>query len=321
MSNTEGSYNAFFGDVAGFSNTTGSNNTVIGTQANVGAIDLTNATAIGSKALVSQNNSLVLGSINGLNSATSDTNVGIGTTSPGFKLHIMGHTTHDWPIIKLQNVDSGGHSYWLYSGANGVPGDFGIYDESASGYRFYIRGTNGNVGIGTTDPQAKLAVNRDAQISGNLATNGNFVFAPLPESNPAWISPIFNGIAALGSCGSSLRFKSDMRTFSGGMDIVNRLRPIGFAWRKDGRRDIGLAAEEVEMVEPLLTFRNGKGEVEGVRYNQLSAIFINAFKEQQSLIEQQKKQIDQQRNEIYGLKKLVCLDHPKAEICEQATKP
>jgi len=69
-----------------------------------------------------------------------------------------------------------------------------------------------------------------------------------------------------------------MRTFSGGMDIVNRLRPIGFAWRKDGRRDIGLAAEEVEMVEPLLTFRNGKGEVEGVRYNQLSAIFINAFK-------------------------------------------
>jgi len=120
---------------------------------------------------------------------------------------------------------------------------------------------------------------------------------------------------------SNLRFKSDVRTFNGGMDIVNRLRPISFAWKKDGRQDIGLAAEEVERVEPLLTLGNGKEEVEGVRCNQLSAIFINAFKEQQSLIEQQKKQIDQQRNEIYGLKKLVCLDHPKANICKQKTKP
>jgi hypothetical protein len=131
-------------------------------------------------------------------------------------------------------------------------------------------------------------VDGDVQVSGNLGIDGNFVFAPLPEPNPACISPIFSGIVALGSCGSSLRFKSDVRTFNGGMSIVNRLRPISFAWKKDGRQDIGLAAEEVEMVEPLLTFRNEKGEVEGVRYNQLSAIFINAFKEQQSLIEQQK---------------------------------
>lgn len=56
-----------------------------------------------------------------------------------------------------------------------------------------------------------------------------------------------------------------------------------------GSRDIGLAAEEVESVEPLLTFRNGKGKIEGVRYDQLSPVFINAFKEQQAQIEEQKK--------------------------------
>jgi ligand-binding sensor domain-containing protein len=32
-------------------------------------------------------------------------------------------------------------------------------------------------------------------------------------------------------------------------------------------------------------------------------------------------QIKLQQHEIYGLKTLVCLDHPKAEICEQETKP
>ena len=50
-------------------------------------------------------------------------------------------------------------------------------------------------------------------------------------------------------------------------------------------RDIGLGAEEVEQIEPLLTFRNDKGEIEGVKYNQLSAVFINAIKEQQNQIE------------------------------------
>jgi hypothetical protein len=38
---------------------------------------LTNATAIGANAVVSANNALVLGSINGVNGATASTNVGI----------------------------------------------------------------------------------------------------------------------------------------------------------------------------------------------------------------------------------------------------
>jgi len=35
-------------------------------------------------------NSLVLGSINGVNSATADTKVGIGTTAPASSLHVNG---------------------------------------------------------------------------------------------------------------------------------------------------------------------------------------------------------------------------------------
>jgi len=81
-SNTSGNYNTALGIYALRYNTTGGFNTAIGYNANTGSENLTNAVAIGSNALVESSNSLVLGSINGVNYATASTKVGIGTTSP-----------------------------------------------------------------------------------------------------------------------------------------------------------------------------------------------------------------------------------------------
>ena len=106
--NTDGYYNTAVGALALF-NTIGYYNTGVGLQTltnntggdhNVGfgynagpdstTPDLTNSAAIGSYADVSQSNSLVLGSIKGINGATADTLVGIGTTAPGAKLDVHG---------------------------------------------------------------------------------------------------------------------------------------------------------------------------------------------------------------------------------------
>ena len=108
--NTTGGSNSFVGSAAGFYNTTGSGNTFIGKDAGynstsgantvenyntlvgastLGAAAITNATAIGYRTRVTQSNSLVLGSINGINGATADTNVGIGTTAPLARLHVQ----------------------------------------------------------------------------------------------------------------------------------------------------------------------------------------------------------------------------------------
>jgi len=134
----------------------------------------------------------------------------------------------------------------------------------------------------------------------------------------------------LAFCSSSLRYKSNVQTFLGGLDIINHLRPISFKWKQDGAKDIGLGAEEVEKVEPLLTFRNANGEIEGVKYNQLSAVFINAIKEQQAEIERQQEQLKRQeqqarqeraafaaqQRELDALKKLVCRSHRRASVCK-----
>src|SRR5215471_19772422 len=88
--NTTGSNNTFVGNYAGQTNTTGSSNTAVGFQSNVLSTNLNNATAIGANARVDSSNSLVLGSINGVNGASADTNVGIGTTTPTSRLHVVG---------------------------------------------------------------------------------------------------------------------------------------------------------------------------------------------------------------------------------------
>ncbi|MBS1793906.1 MAG: hypothetical protein JSS81_08625 [Acidobacteria bacterium] len=92
IQNTTGNDNSFFGRGAGGTNTTGSGNTAVGHLSDFLVGNLQNATAIGNRALVGQSNSLVLGSINGVNGATADTTVGIGTTTPNTnsKLHVNG---------------------------------------------------------------------------------------------------------------------------------------------------------------------------------------------------------------------------------------
>ncbi len=99
VANTTGSNNTVLGVQAGYTNfsananTTGSNNTFIGYSSGPGVASsssLQNATAIGNLAVVDASNALVLGSINGVNGATSSVNVGIGIATPTATLDVVG---------------------------------------------------------------------------------------------------------------------------------------------------------------------------------------------------------------------------------------
>jgi hypothetical protein len=86
---------------------------------------------------------------------------------------------------------------------------------------------------------------------------------------------------------------------------------------------MGLVAEEVNLVEPLLTTTNNKGEIEGVKYDRVGVVLINAVNEQQAQIEQQQTQLKEQQvqlvrqqAEIEALKKFICTQNPTAEVCQ-----
>ncbi len=146
---SSGNNNSFFGFDAGQTNTSGQFNTAFGYSADFSAIDLTNATAIGANAQATASNSLVLGSINGVNSATADTSVGIGVTAPAFKLHVVDPSNTG---LRVQTNTAGGTVASF--GGNGA---FRIDAPGSLGGRFVVR-ENGNIGIGNPNPNAKLDV-------------------------------------------------------------------------------------------------------------------------------------------------------------------
>ena len=117
---------------------------------------------------------------------TSGGNVGIGTTNPSNKLHILG-TGVNTQTITQESTISAANAYLIQKSTaksyiTGLSIDFSnsyiIYDETASAMRLLVN-SNGNVGIGTTNPTAKLDVNGDALINsltvglggGNIYTN------------------------------------------------------------------------------------------------------------------------------------------------------
>ena len=81
--------------------------------------------------------------------------------------------------------------------------------------------------------------------------------------------------------------------------------------------DLGLGAEDVEAIEPLLVTYNAKGEVEGVKYDRIGVVLVNAVKEQQKMIEKQQLQIDLQVKQIAEMKALICAGNRLVNFCKK----
>ncbi|MBS1792551.1 MAG: tail fiber domain-containing protein [Acidobacteria bacterium] len=313
--NTTGQENSFFGANAGQSNTGGYLNTAIGSNSDIlGATDLSNATAIGAFAAVTQSNSVVIGSINGINSCSptfcDSAKVAIGTTAPTFRFHVKAGNQDG---IKIQN---GGGDFQQIRWTNSSDVTTALISVGPTGsedMRFYVNGADrmiventGTVVINTLGSAGATALCRNA--SNQIAT-----------------------------CSSSLRYKTNINDFRPGLSLIKQLRPITFNWREGGAADLGLGAEDVAEVDELLVTKNEKGEVEGVKYDRVGVVLVNAVKEQQTEIEEQQKRIEAeaernaalekqieeqnrvikaQQAELDAMKTLLCAQNPGAAFCK-----
>ncbi len=177
VNNTTGSRNTAVGDSTLLSNIVGSTNSALGHYANVGANNLSNATAIGANALVGQSNSVVLGSIAGMNSASSDAKVGIGTTTPQQKL----------------NVENG-NLLLSRTGANAA--DSLLFQGTSAGISSFVAGAQGATTINYTLPTAQPSAN---QVLTATAVAGAGPYAV----SLGWAAPTSNAWGLTGNTGTT----------------------------------------------------------------------------------------------------------------------
>jgi trimeric autotransporter adhesin len=318
--NTTGGFNVFMGYSAGSTNTTGSRNTTIGTQSDVGVANLTNATAIGNLAQVDASNSLVLGSINGVNGSLVSTNVGIGTTSPLTRLDIVDENTTTSNLVygnlhvrsnNAQNIDIGGAvTLGGYNDDTMVqPRVFGSVEgrksnattNSSSGYLSFktnnagtlaerMRITNaGSVGIGTPTPGGLLELSLDQ--------------GRKPGTNTWTIV-------------SDQRLKTINGKYTKGLNEILQLNPIRFNYKNSGQRTFeekvldtefpGFIAQEVQPLFPDAIGTDADGFL-NFNIHPILIASVNAIKELnakntqlQSENQSLKAELDQQKVVFYS---------------------
>ena len=71
------------------------------------------------------------------------------------------------------------------------------------------------------------------------------------------------------------------------------LKPVTFRYKKDldpaGTPQLGLVAEDVEMINPDLVVRDKEGKPYSVRYDQVNAMLLNEFLKEHRKVEEMEK--------------------------------
>ncbi len=271
--NTSGSYNTasgyFAGATADGSNLTGSNNSFLGANTALSTGALNDATAIGNNAEVSVSNAIVLGSILGTNncqaaSGCGNTSVGIGTTAPAATLH-------------LDLLDNGG---------SGASDSLLIGNTSSRGLEL---SDGGGSGVNIASFGVPLLINNSGQ---NTVLNPSGGIVGIGMSSPSNILTVAPGrgpaIADGWTTYSSRRWKTNIQTLPNALAKVQQLRGVSYDLKDSGKHEIGVIAEEVGAVVPELVSYEANGkDARGVDYARLTALLIEATKQQQREFQRQ----------------------------------
>lgn len=237
---------------------------------------------------------------------TTSGDFGVSTISPSQRLHVNGSARildlrlgevgqgTSWMGIAHNTIADTSGNYAIMQNASGVTllnAASGQYMDFRIGNSVSARVTSaGNMGIGVTSPSAKLHVGGTLLSDGALTVSGGgaAITGDVTISNNATIGG--NVTADNYYHTSDRRLKEDIRPLEEGENIVARLKPVRFHWKKDDKPSMGFIAQEVEDVLPQAVITNKNG-YKAMDYDMLVAPLVATVQAQQAQIAAQQQAI------------------------------
>jgi trimeric autotransporter adhesin len=282
--NTTGGLNTAIGEGALQANTTGSDNVASGgaaLAANTTGADNT-ASGVGALSTNTTGNDNVASGIFALLSNNGGDNTGIGTNA--LRNNTTGSQNTALGMDALQSNTTG--SDLTCVGFNCTATDPNLHNATAIGAHatvgvsdaLVLGGTGAyavKVGIGTATPSNILTI---AQGAGHPLSDG-------------WTTY------------SSRRWKTNIQTLHGALAKVEQLRGVSYDLKGSGKHEVGVIAEEVGAVVPeVVSYEENGKDARGVDYSRLTALLIEAMKEQQRELQQEQAVLRGQAAAIRDLK-------------------
>ena len=272
-------WNTFVGAGAGYFASSGTNNSYFGSEAGASSTGATGSfnTFMGDHAGVN-NTSGGSNNFSGFSAGYSNT-TGNGNNFIGYQ---AGHENLDGAF----NTCIG---YW--AGFSNQSGSYNVFLGHNAGY--YQTGSN------------KLYI--DSCPTGNCVTPliyGEFDNKTVTINGSLTMSAVLTP--------SDIRYKKDVEPLTSSLDKVTRLKGVSYLWKTDehpGRgfgkgKQIGLIAQDVEKVVPELVTTDDKG-YKSISYDKLVPVLVEAIKEQQLIVVQQRTVLEQKSRMVDEQKQLL----------------
>lgn len=257
--------------------------------------------------------------------------VGIGTTSPSYALHVKNNGTYTA----------------VFENTNGSLNNIGARGQCivAAGHGIGLVGTGGNIGVEADATMAGInnRIGVDANASGGDGTNwgvltnasgGTYAYGILANasggSSATWAGYFQGAVFGFSFSSSDRKLKKNIQPIQNALSIINKLYPSFYNFRTNeyeqmnlpGGVHYGLIADEVQTVLPGIVKKaispaqyenndvHGKkisDEVEfsALNYSEIIPILIGGMKEQQAIIVEQQKKIDELQKRLSAIEKKI----------------